>query len=155
MRLEGQFPPSTRSQTILGWIGLAIVGAFLLPWIAIGVACILAGIRAISIGENSLIICLPAGLALLILPATLFYLDHRWYARISSFTLEEGQISYTFSRSQDLRTQRVENVCWVGPRMSRGRTRGYLIKFKDGSGIFVCRSLTNADELARALKCRV
>jgi hypothetical protein len=152
MKLVGQTTPSTRSELILGWIGLVVVGAFLLPWIVMAVGCVLAGIVAIQRGEHSLVICLPAGLALLLLPTLLFYLDHRWYPRISEFVLDEDVLTYTRGRDPVPVRRRTDDVRWVKNRMHKGRTRGYLVKFHDGSGIFVCRSLTHADELARALR---
>jgi hypothetical protein len=62
---------------MLDWIGLLIVGAILLPWIAIAIGSILVGIIAISRGERALIVCFPAGLALFVLPTLLIYLDRR------------------------------------------------------------------------------
>ncbi len=88
MKLVGQVVPSTRSEVIPIWIGLAVVGAFLLPWIAIAIGCIMVGIN---------------------------------------------------------------DVRWVENRKHRGHTRGYLIKFSDGNGIYVCRSLSSSDVLANAL----
>lgn len=135
-----------------GWIGLAVVGAFLLPWIAIAIGCITVGIGAIFRGERSLIVCFPAGLALLLLPALLFYLDRRWYPRISQFVLDDNMLTYTRARESVATSRLVDDVRWVEHRMHRGHTRGYLVKFSDGSGIFVCRSLSSADELVIALK---
>jgi hypothetical protein len=152
MKLTGQFPPTTRSETILGWFGLVIVIAFLLPWIVMAVGCIVVGAGSLLQGDYALAICLPAGLALLILPIVLFYLDHRWYARVSNFALDGRQITYSVPGAKDAKMQEIDDVRWVKTRMHRGKTRGYLVKFHDGSGVFVCRSLTNADELARALK---
>lgn len=152
MKLIGQFAPSTRSEVMLGWIGLAVVGAFLLPWIAIAIGCIMVGIGAIFRGERALIVCFPAGLALLLLPALLFYLDRRWYPRISQFVLDDNMLTYTLARESVATSRLIDDVSWVAHRMHRGHTRGYLVKFTDGSGIFVCRSLSSADELAIALK---
>ncbi len=152
MKLIGQFAPSTRSEVILGWIGLAVVGTFLLPWIAIAIGCIIVGIGAVFRGERALIVCFPAGFALLLLPALLFYLDRRWYPRISRFVLDDNMLTYTLARESVATSRQIDDVCWVEHRMHRGHTRGYLVKFTDGSGIFVCRSLSSADELAIALK---
>ena len=123
-----------------------------MPWIAIAVGCLLAGIVAIQRGEYSLIVCFPAGLALLVLPPLLFYLDCRCYRRVTGFALAGKDFTYTVSRDAVSIHRSSEDVCWVTNRMHRGRTTGYLIKFRDGGGIFVCRSLSNADELAGALK---
>jgi hypothetical protein len=49
-------------------------------------------------------------------------------------------------------SRQISDVRWVERRRRRGRTHGYLVKFIDGSGIFLCWSLSNADELAIALK---
>jgi hypothetical protein len=152
MKLIGRFPPTTRFQSIFGWLGLVIVAGFLLPWIVLAVGCILAGVVAIQRGEGSLIICLPAGVALLALPTLLFYFDCRWYPRIGGFILDGNVLTYTLARDSTSLHRKTDDVRWVKNRMHRGRTRGYLVKFQDGSGIFVCRSLSNADELARVLR---
>lgn len=152
MKLVGQLPPFTRTQWILGWVGLAMVVVLLLPWILIAVGCILAGIGAIQRGEYSLVICLPAGLALLLLPALLVYLNGRWYPRVSGFSLDGRVLTYTLARAKVVVQRPTDEVRWVKNRMHRGHTRGYLVKFRDGCGIFVCRSITHADELARLLR---
>ncbi|MBX3438026.1 MAG: small multi-drug export protein [Planctomycetaceae bacterium] len=152
MKLIGQFGPTTRTQSIIGWLGLMLFVALLLPWIAIAGGCILAGIIAIQRGERALAICLPAGLALLVLPALLFYLDGRWYQRISDFVLDDDRFTYTLCRNEESVHRQLDDILWVEHRMRRRRTQGYLVKFRDGDGIFISRSLSNSDELARALK---
>ncbi len=152
MKLIGQFGPSTRSDLIFGWIGLAFVGVFLLPWITIAIGCITIGIGATFRGERALIVCFPAGVALLVLPALAFYLDRRWYPRISQFVLDDNVLSYTLPHESVATSRQIDDVRWVEHRMHRGHTRGYLVKFRDGNGIFVCRSLSSADELAIVLK---
>ena len=152
MKLIGRFAPSTRSDLLLGWIGLAFVGAFIAPWIAIAIGCVIIGVGGIFRGERALIVCFPAGLALLLLPALLFWLDRRWYSPISQFALDDNMLTYTLARKSVTASRLIDDVRWVEHRMHRGYTRGYLVKFTDGSGIFVCRSLSSADELAIALK---
>jgi hypothetical protein len=151
-KLSGQMETAGRSQTFVGAIGLVFVVAILLPWVVLAVGCILAGIVAIQRGERALVVCLPAGLALLVAPALLFWLDSRWYPRISGFVHDDDVLRYTLSRDSTSVTRPTDDVRWVTPRMHRGRTRGHLVKFRDGSGIFVCRSIPHADELAQALK---
>jgi len=87
-----------------------------------------------------------------LLPALLFYLDRRWYPGISRFVLDDNRLTFTLARESVETSRQLDDVCWVEYRMHRGHTRGYLVKFTDGSGIFVCRSLSSADELAIALK---
>jgi hypothetical protein len=152
MKLIGTFARSTRSNVISSWIGLAVIGIFLLPWIAIAIGCILIGIGAVIRGEHALTVCLPTGLAVLLLPSLLFYLDRRWYRRISQFVLDGSILTYKFARDSVETSQKIQDVRWVEHRTRRGHTHGYLVKFKDGSGIFVCRSLSSADELAKLLK---
>jgi hypothetical protein len=137
---------------MLDWIGLLIVGAILLPWIAIAIGSILVGIIAISRGERALIVCFPAGLALFVLPTLLIYLDRRWYPRISQFILEDNRLTFMRTHDPVATSRQISDVRWVERRRRRGRTHGYLVKFIDGSGIFLCWSLSNADELAIALK---
>lgn len=152
MKLTGEVVPSTRSEVILGWIGLAVVGVFLLPWIAIAIGCIMVGMGAVFRGERALIVCFPAGLALLVLPALLFYLDRRWYPRISQFMLDDNMLTYTLANESVATSRQINDVRWVENRMHRGHTRGYLVKFSDGKGIMVCRSLSSSEELANALR---
>lgn len=152
MKLVGQIPPSTRSELIFGWVGLSVAVVFLLPWATIAVGSVLAGIVAIQRGDRSLVICLPAGLALMLLPALLIYLNGRWYRRISEFSLDGNVFRYTLARAKVVEQRATDEVRWVKNRMHRGHTRGYLVKFQDGCGIFVCRSITHADEFARVLR---
>lgn len=152
MKLIGQFAPSTRSDLVFGWIGLAFLSVFLLPWIMIAIGCITVGIGAVFRGERALIVCFPAGIALLVLPVLGFYLDRRWYPRISQFVLDDNVLTYTLSHESEAKSRQINDVRWVEHRMHRGHTRGYLVKFRDGSGIYVCRSLSNAHELAIVMK---
>ena len=152
MKLIGQFAPSTRSDLMFWWIGLAFVVVFLLPWIAIAIGCIIMGIAAVFRGERALIVCFPAGIALLALPTLVFNLDRRWYPRISQFVLDDDVLTYTLPRESVTMSRPINDVRWVEHRMHRWHTRGYLVKFRDGNGIFVCRSLSSADELAIVLK---
>jgi hypothetical protein len=116
------------------------------------IAFVVAGVGATARGEPALAVCLPAGLALLGLPLWLFYLDRRWYPPISGFVLDNDLLICTFARDPVSLSHRADDVIWVAHRMRHGRTRGYQVKFRDGSAIYVCRSITNADELARVLQ---
>lgn len=153
MKLSGQFPPATRSERIQGWLGGVVIFVFLLPWIAIAVGCILVGIGSIFRGDTTLLICLPAGLALLILPTVLLYLERRWYPRISSFTVDGSQLVYCLAGQSNLTYKELADVRWISHQRSRaGKTRGFRVKFRDGSGIYFCRSLPNADAFAQLLR---
>lgn len=66
--------------------------------------------------------------------------------------LGAGMLTYTLARESVATSRLIDDVRWVEHRMHRGHTRGYLVKFTDGSGIFVCRSLSNSHELAIALE---
>lgn len=151
MKLIGQYAPATRSQSLIGWLGVIVAVALLLPWIALAIGCVLAGVVAIQRGERSLFVCLPAGVALLVLPALLCWLNYRWYPRIQGFILDGNEFSYTLARDSTVVHRSLDEVRWVQNRGRRRRSRGYLLKFQDGSGIYVSRALSNADELAGLL----
>lgn len=152
MKLSGQLEPSTQSEQMLGWAGLAVVGAILLPWIAIAIGSIMVGIVAISRGDRALIVCFPAGLALFLLPALFIYLNSRWYPRISQFVLEDNLLTFIRTHDSVATSRPLSDIRWLDHKMRRGHTRGYLIKFTDGRGVYISRSIGNADELAKMIK---
>ncbi|MFO0924894.1 MAG: hypothetical protein U0905_20705 [Pirellulales bacterium] len=153
MKLSGQYPEATTRDKVIGWIGMGFVAAVLSPWILVAVGCMVVGVGSYFRGDRSLLICFPAGVALIVLPIVLVYLDHRRYPRIVGFDLDEEQFVFRFPRALDKTTRSVREVCWVENRMSKyGKTRGYRVRFQDGRGIFFSRSLPHADELASALR---
>lgn len=155
MKLIGEYKDPSQSETIAGWIGLVAFGAILLPWIAIAMGCITNGAGALFRGDRGLIVCLPAGIALLLLPTLLVYLNRRWYAPISRFELDDSIFTFTLAHKSDARKRSIDDIRWLEHRVRRGHTRGYIIKFIDGCGIYISRELDNADELAQAIKTSI
>jgi hypothetical protein len=155
MKIVGQNKDHPQSEAITNWLGLIAFGAMLLPWIAIAIGCVTLGVGAIFRGDRELIVCLPAGIALLLLPTLLVYLAGLWYAPISGFELDGSMFTYTLDRKSDAKKRSIDDIRWLDHRMRRGHTRGYVIKFTDGCGIYVPRSLDKSDELAQAVKASI
>lgn len=151
--LVGRYPETTVRDSIAGYIALILICVILLPWIAIAAGCILLGVHGIARGEPSVIIGLPAGIALLFAGPLLLYLKKRWYPPICQFDFDGQELRYAFRENQIAEIRSVNEVCKVVRRKGAKahKTWGYDVMFEDRSWIHISRSLTNADELYEAL----
>lgn len=152
MKYLGSSPVSTASQKVLGYVTAIVLIALMIPWLLISAGCIVVGCLAISRGESSRIICIPAGLTMLIGPAALFYLERRWYPPISRFTFDGVTLQFEFRQNRDLQSRVVTDVLAIRKAQKPHRPiRGYYVMFRDRRSIFIPRCLTNADELYKTL----
>lgn len=153
MLLVGRCPESTASQRVAAYVGVVVLITLMMPWLLISAGCIVVGCLAIPGGETGLMICLPAGLTLLIGPAALIYLQRRWYPSISGFTFDGITLQFKFRQNGDLQSRAVTDVLTIcKAKKPRRPVRGYYVTFRDRQSIFIPRFLTNADELYETLR---
>lgn len=154
MKLEGVIPLRPFSERILGYVVTVLVLTVILtPWLLISVGCIFVGCLAWARDEPGLLVCLPAGVSLLIAFPLLFWLQRVWYPPICSFAFDGTQLQFAFDELGKFETRLVSEIATVykAKKPKRRRVRGYIVTFRDRKSIFVSRALNNADSLYAAL----
>jgi hypothetical protein len=150
--LVGRRYESTPWEQAAGYLLLLAALVFFLPWIAIAVGCILMGLLAIERSEPSLLIGLPAGLALLLALPLLLYFKRRWYPPVREFEYDQGVLKYALHPTDVRECRLVDEIKQVVPRKGRrGGVYEYLVQFSDGQWISIPSHLTDANELYAAL----
>jgi hypothetical protein len=150
MQVIGAVPKLPTSQHVLRIVVASVFAtAVLVPWLLISVGCVIVGCLAISRNESGLIVCLPAGLAILFALPLLCYLQLTWYPRIRRFHFDGEIFRYSLCDSGDFHSRSLSDVLKVYKvkKPKRCRICGYILTFRDGSSFYISRSLVNADIL--------
>lgn len=158
MPVIGAVPKLPRSQQVCGIVATSVLAtAVLIPWLLIGIGCVIVGCLAASRNETTLIVCLPAGLAILIALPLLYYLQLRWNPWIRRFHFDGEIFKYAFSDSDNFQSRSLADMLKIykAKKPRRRRIHGYILTFRDRSSIYISRSLTNADTLYAELHTRI
>lgn len=153
--LIGEYRPEPASgqQILVQCLAYILAAALLLPWVLLGVGLIIAGSLAISRGQQELIVCLPAGVALLAGIPLITYLKYRWHPTVQRFKYDGTTLQLLLNRQTEYQSQLATDVTAIyrRKRPKGRRVSGHDIYFRDGAKIFLPRWLSNADLLVSHL----
>ena len=153
--LIGEYRPEPASgpQIVVQCLAYVLAAALLLPWVLMGVGLIMVGSLAISRGQQELIICLPAGVALLAGVPLITYLKYRWHPTVQRFQYDGTTLQFLINRQTEYQSQLATEVSAIyrRKRPKGRRVTGHEIYFRDGTKIYLPCWLSNADLLVSHL----
>lgn len=149
--------PATRYQTLVQCLVYGLAVLVILPWLLLGLGLIIAGTLAVSRGQKELIICLPAGVALLAGIPLITYLKYRWQPTVQRFEYDGSTLKLLLNRETEYICHPVTNVTafYRRKRPKSRRVRGYEIAFSDGSSVYLPCWLSNSDLLVSHLTASI
>jgi hypothetical protein len=151
--LAGEFAVPERS--LLGALGAALayghVAIVLAPFFMLGVMCIMVGLLALDRGDKDLLVCLPAGVAIIGVMVGAPFLVRWLYPPIARFEYDGAAFTHWRRWDADPVTHAVHQIKSTFPCTTRRGVWGYMVKFHDRSRVFVNRAMPNAEALYRQL----
>ncbi len=131
---------------------LTLLLLFLMPWLLMTAGLLYVGIGSLFRKDwQELRLCLPAGIALTVAIAGVFWWWLRSPRRIHEFSYAEGFLEFVTKPGAPSVMREVAEIAKVSEYFER-RSAGYLIQFRDGQKIAVNRHVPNAARLYAALQ---